>query len=91
AGLYGLWINNHTGANANLNDIPFYGIDLNAALHLRTTSYAGFAEATYHFSPKFSVIVGGRVTSDQKRGVNQSSCTTNPTIPVNICAVLAGA
>lgn len=91
AGLYGLWINIHTGANANLNDIPFYGINLNAALHLRTTSYAGFAEATYHFSPKFSVIVGGRVTSDQMRGVNQSSCTTNPTIPVNICAVIAGA
>lgn len=89
-GAYGLLIENHTTAGVNLYDIPKYGIDLHADLRLKGDSIAVFSEVTYSVTPKFSLVLGGRLTRDHQRGVNRSGCTTNPLIPFDICSAIEG-
>lgn len=87
-GGYGLYINNHTTAGINLFDVPNYGIALDADIRVKSTSVAGFAEATYYVTPRLTVIAGARLTRDHRHGVNTSSCTTNPAIPFDICGAI---
>lgn len=88
AGVYGLWIDNHSGNSINLDDLPQYGIDLNTANYTETASGAVFSEVTYSFTSQFDFIAGARLTRDHKHGVNNSGCTTNPAIPVDICGIV---
>lgn len=92
AGVYGLYIDNLSGNNINLWSLPQYGVALDSRNRTKTTSIAGFAEVTYEVSPQLSFILGGRLTRDHKEAVNNSGCTTNPAIPVDICGIIeAGA
>lgn len=88
AGVYGLWIDNHSGNDINLQGLPQYGVALSTQNYTETASAAAFSELTYSLTSQFDMIVGARITQDHKHGVNHSGCTTNPIIPVDVCGII---
>jgi len=61
---------------------PFFNVATRAVREVETTSYAAFGELTWDVSDKFSLIVGGRYT-DEEKYANYSRVATaiNPLFP----------
>jgi iron complex outermembrane receptor protein len=63
---------------------PITLFDFSEEVDTRTNSYSAFTEATWHFTDRFSMVVGGRYTDDEKDYDNACSGATCVGGPVSL-------